>query len=108
LPWTGPSRSVRVFRYQYSCYQLEYSRNLLFVRGTVLALAAPVSGGVLGGRQAEIAHQLARGLEPGDVPEFGQHDDGAGKLHAPERLERLDQGGQRRPVPRQNPVRPSG
>ncbi|MGH7753703.1 MAG: hypothetical protein ACREN5_12880, partial [Gemmatimonadales bacterium] len=24
------------FRYQYSCYQLEYSRNLLFVRGTTL------------------------------------------------------------------------
>jgi hypothetical protein len=24
------------FRYQYSCYQLEYSRNLLFTRGTVL------------------------------------------------------------------------
>jgi hypothetical protein len=24
------------FRYQYSCVQLEYSRNLLFVRGTVL------------------------------------------------------------------------
>jgi hypothetical protein len=24
------------FRYQYSCFQLEYSRNLLFVRGTVL------------------------------------------------------------------------
>jgi len=24
------------FRYQYSCYQLEYSRNLLFARGTVL------------------------------------------------------------------------
>ena len=24
------------FRYEYLCYQLEYSRNLLFTRGTVL------------------------------------------------------------------------
>lgn len=33
---TTQEQERTAFRYDYSCYQLEYSRNLLFVRGTVL------------------------------------------------------------------------
>jgi hypothetical protein len=36
LRWSGHEQQRSGFRYQYSCYQLEYSRNLLFARGTVL------------------------------------------------------------------------
>src|SRR6266540_4797791 len=54
------------------------------------ALAAPLPRRVLRGGQPEIAHQLPRVLEPREVPQLGQQDDGAGELHAPQRLDRLD------------------
>src|SRR5712691_5799070 len=43
------------------------------------ALLAPRSRRVLRGGQPEIAHQLARGVEPREVPELGHQDDGTGE-----------------------------
>ncbi len=54
------------------------------------ALPPPLSGRVLRGREAEVAHQLARGVEPREIPEFGDHDDGTGELDPAQRLDRLD------------------
>lgn len=38
------------------------------------ALAAPLARRVLRGREAEIARELARVIEPCEVPQFGQQD----------------------------------
>src|SRR6266481_7742522 len=54
------------------------------------ALAAPLTRRVLRGGQPEVAHQLPRVLEARDIPQLGHQDDGAGELHAPQRLDRLD------------------
>src|SRR5207245_5397101 len=53
-------------------------------------LAAPRPRRVLRGRQAEVTHELARGVEPHEIAELGHQDNGAGELHAAQRLDRLD------------------
>ncbi|MBM2813216.1 MAG: transporter [Chloroflexi bacterium] len=63
------------------------------VRGAGLGDAAvPSPGPRLGrrGGEAEVAHQLARGVGPGEVAQFGDHDDGARDVDAEQRLDRVD------------------
>jgi hypothetical protein len=55
-------------------------------------LPAPRSRRVLRGRETEIAHQLARAVEAREVPDLGQHDDGARELDPTQRPDRLDRG----------------
>src|SRR5207245_10153778 len=63
------------------------------------ALPPPLSGRVLRGGEAEVAHQLARGVEPREIPEFGDHDDGTGELDPAPRLDRLHPRVPRPPLP---------
>ena len=55
------------------------------------ALAAPVAGGVLRGREPQVGHQFPRSIKAGDVSELGGQDGGAGEFHAAQRLEGLDE-----------------
>jgi hypothetical protein len=58
-------------------------------------LAAACATGVLTGRKAQRAHELAGVLEPSQVAEFGDEGDGHGALDATHRLEDLHDGGER-------------
>src|SRR5438552_2759867 len=49
-----------------------------------------VSAGVLTRGEAEVAHELARGVEAGEVAELRDRRDGHGELHATERLKGFD------------------
>ena len=60
------------------------------------ALPAPLPRRVLRGRQIEIAHQLARGVKPRDVSEFGHEDHRDPEFHPPQGLDRLEQDLRRR------------
>ena len=51
---------------------------------------APVTAGILTGREPEIAHKLARIVEAGEVAELGDRGDRHRELHAAERLQGFD------------------
>src|SRR5205809_1045308 len=53
-------------------------------------LPPPLPRRVLRGLEAEVAHQLPRGVEPREVSQFGDQDDRARELDTPQRLDRLD------------------
>src|SRR3990172_8145164 len=57
-------------------------------------LPPPLPRGVLRGREAQVAHELARVVEAGQVPQLGDQDDGARELDPAPRLDRLDHPGQ--------------
>src|SRR5439155_13972901 len=50
----------------------------------------PLAARVLTRGEPEVAHELARGVEAGEVAEFGDRGDGHGELHAAERLQGFD------------------
>src|SRR3972149_3768074 len=56
------------------------------------ALPAPRPRGVLRRGEPQVTHELARGVEPREVPELGHQDDGARELDPPQRLDGLDHG----------------
>jgi hypothetical protein len=58
------------------------------------ALTALPAAGVLGGGEAEIAHELSWIIETGQVAEFGDERDGGEELYASEGLDGLDHGEQ--------------
>src|SRR5512145_1970159 len=58
------------------------------------ALTSMLSGRVLRRREAEVAHQLPRGIEPRDVAYLGHERDGTGELDTPERLDRFHHRGE--------------
>jgi hypothetical protein len=53
-------------------------------------LSASRARGVFRGRQTRAFQQFSRGIEAGEVAEFGHHSDGHGALHAASGLERVD------------------
>jgi len=56
------------------------------------ALPAPWPTGGFRGGQASIGHELSRGVEACEVPQFGHRGDRHGALHAAQGLERFDYG----------------
>src|SRR5207245_4022384 len=58
---------------------------------------APLATGVLTRGEAEIAHELARGVETGEVAELGDRGDRHRELDPPQRLQSFDH---RRETPR--------
>src|SRR5262245_56840666 len=57
-------------------------------------LATALATGVLTGGETQIAHQLSRVVEPGEVAEFSDEGDGHRELDAAQSLQRLDDGRQ--------------
>jgi hypothetical protein len=58
------------------------------------ALATPFTTGVFRRRQAQVTHELARGIKTGQIAQFGDDGDGHGELDAKQGLEGLDHRGQ--------------
>ena len=58
------------------------------------ALATPFTTGVCRRRQAQVTHELAGGLNTGQIAPCGDEGDGHGELHATQGLEGLDHWGQ--------------
>ena len=52
------------------------------------ALAPVLTGGVLAGHQAQVAHELARRAKAGEISEFGDERHGMHELDAAHRLQR--------------------
>ena len=58
------------------------------------ALATPFTTGGFRRRQAQVTHELAGGINTGQIAQFGDDGDGHGELHATQGLEGLDHCGQ--------------